>query len=203
MKNEKETKEKLLESAKQEFMEKGYTGASLRNICKKAGVTTGALYFFFEDKEDLFGALVKEPLERLAGIMKEHYLAEVEVEDQKAGLEDDFSDDIKASKAVVHFMFQYYDEFLLLLMKSQGSAYANCVNEFADITSRHYRQLADEISRQTGTAPVADGVIHWIAHMHMDIFVYLLEHMESEEQALRYIDGILTYTVGGWRSLFR
>ena len=50
MKDEKETREKLLASARQEFLEKGYTQASLRSICKNAGVTTGALYFFFQDK---------------------------------------------------------------------------------------------------------------------------------------------------------
>ena len=36
MKDERETKEKLLASAEHEFMEKGYQGASLRNICKNA-----------------------------------------------------------------------------------------------------------------------------------------------------------------------
>ena len=49
---DKATKEKLLESAKKEFLEKGYMKASLRTICKNAGVTTGALYFFFQGKED-------------------------------------------------------------------------------------------------------------------------------------------------------
>ena len=43
----KETRQHLLECAKREFLEKGYMKASLRNICKEAGVTTGALYFFF------------------------------------------------------------------------------------------------------------------------------------------------------------
>ena len=58
----KETRQHLLECAKREFLEKGYMKASLRNICKAAGVTTGALYFFFKDKEDLLAALVEEPL---------------------------------------------------------------------------------------------------------------------------------------------
>ncbi|MBR4097117.1 MAG: TetR/AcrR family transcriptional regulator, partial [Oscillospiraceae bacterium] len=50
MAHDKETREKLIESAKAEFMDKGYNKASLRTICANAGVTTGALYFFFEDK---------------------------------------------------------------------------------------------------------------------------------------------------------
>ncbi len=50
------TKENLLNVARKEFLEKGYQGASLRTICQKANVTTGALYFFFANKEDLFAS---------------------------------------------------------------------------------------------------------------------------------------------------
>ena len=54
MEKDKATKERLLESARREFLEKGYMKASLRTICKNAGVTTGVLYFFFQDKADLY-----------------------------------------------------------------------------------------------------------------------------------------------------
>ncbi|MCD8028640.1 MAG: TetR/AcrR family transcriptional regulator [Erysipelotrichaceae bacterium] len=39
-----DTYKKILESAKEEFYEKGYQKASLRQICSNADVTTGALY---------------------------------------------------------------------------------------------------------------------------------------------------------------
>ena len=65
MNDEKETVRKLSDSAKKEFMEKGFMKASLRNICKNAGVTTGALYFFFKDKDALFVSLIQEPLKRV------------------------------------------------------------------------------------------------------------------------------------------
>ena len=60
-----ETKERLLACAKKEFVEKGYAKASLRAICREAGVTTGALYFFFQDKDDLFCSLVSHVLIRV------------------------------------------------------------------------------------------------------------------------------------------
>ena len=41
---------KILEVAKQEFMEKGYTNASMRSIAEKSGCTTGMLYSRFADK---------------------------------------------------------------------------------------------------------------------------------------------------------
>ena len=48
----------ILSAAMQEFLEKGFKSASLRNIVKKAGVTTGAFYGYYDSKEALFEALV-------------------------------------------------------------------------------------------------------------------------------------------------
>lgn len=47
-------------AAKKEFLEKGFRSASLRNIVKSAGVTTGAFYGYYSSKEELFAALVDE-----------------------------------------------------------------------------------------------------------------------------------------------
>nr|MCR4866696.1 TetR/AcrR family transcriptional regulator [Lachnospiraceae bacterium] len=66
-------KEMLLNAAKKEFLEKGYNKASLRNICAQAGVTTGALYFFFENKAELFAAIVDRPVNGLKELITEHF----------------------------------------------------------------------------------------------------------------------------------
>ena len=57
------TLEKIHTAAKQEFLEKGFQLASLRNIVKIAGVTTGAFYGYYKSKEELFEALVGEQAE--------------------------------------------------------------------------------------------------------------------------------------------
>ena len=64
-----ETKRGLIASATEEFAEYGYEGASLRQICSKAGVTTGALYFFFDSKEDLFNSVVSPLMSELPAIL--------------------------------------------------------------------------------------------------------------------------------------
>jgi TetR/AcrR family transcriptional regulator len=53
--NEAETK--LLRSALTLFSEKGYEGTSIREIIEGAGVTRPVLYYYFENKEDLFRRL--------------------------------------------------------------------------------------------------------------------------------------------------
>ena len=53
------TLESIQQAAMQEFLDKGFQGASLRQIVKNAGVTTGAFYGYFSSKEALFNALVE------------------------------------------------------------------------------------------------------------------------------------------------
>ena len=49
--NSATTLEKIQEAALAEFLKKGFLGASLRQIVKNAGVTTGAFYGYFSSKE--------------------------------------------------------------------------------------------------------------------------------------------------------
>lgn len=53
------TWESIQQAAMNEFLEKGFQGASLRQIVKNAGVTTGAFYGYFSSKEAVFNALVE------------------------------------------------------------------------------------------------------------------------------------------------
>ncbi len=48
------TKEKILDTALRHFLKDGFSGASLRNIVKDAGLTTGAFYKYYPTKEMLF-----------------------------------------------------------------------------------------------------------------------------------------------------
>ncbi|MCX6826205.1 MAG: TetR/AcrR family transcriptional regulator [candidate division Zixibacteria bacterium] len=50
----------LIDAAIEVFNRKGFTGATTEDIARKAGVTKGALYFHFKNKEDIFLAVVKE-----------------------------------------------------------------------------------------------------------------------------------------------
>ncbi|WP_162300538.1 TetR/AcrR family transcriptional regulator [Anaerosacchariphilus polymeriproducens] len=202
MKNDNETQSKLLLSAKREFMEKGYMKASLRNICKEAGVTTGALYFFFQDKEDLFASLVEEPLEILLNIMKQHYSEELVDSEFKENGKLDFSDDLEVVKHVIHHSYQHYDEFQLLLTKSQGSRFEKCIDQIVEFSEKHYRILADMYSEQTNTKKLDDYIVHWFAHMQIDIFVHMLTHEKSEEAALQSMVSIMKYLMAGWSGLF-
>jgi len=54
------TRRALLASARSLFGEKGYAATSVDEVVRHAGVTKGALYHHFRDKDDLFRAVVEE-----------------------------------------------------------------------------------------------------------------------------------------------
>ncbi len=55
-----ETKHRIIESALKEFSEKSYREASLNTICIEGEVSKGIIYHYYQDKEELYLACVKE-----------------------------------------------------------------------------------------------------------------------------------------------
>jgi AcrR family transcriptional regulator len=64
-------REQLLDAAARVFAERGYRGASVEAIAAEAGVTKGALYWNFENKEDLFFSLLEERVDRRVRLLVE------------------------------------------------------------------------------------------------------------------------------------
>lgn len=62
-----QTRHKLLDAAEQLFLQRGVSRTSLNDIATAAGTTRGAIYWHFEDKADLFNAMMERvtlPLEQ-------------------------------------------------------------------------------------------------------------------------------------------
>ncbi len=52
----------ILSAALEVFAERGFQGARLEEVAKRAGVSKGALYLYFETKADLFRAVVTDAI---------------------------------------------------------------------------------------------------------------------------------------------
>jgi AcrR family transcriptional regulator len=64
------TRQKVLEAARTLFTERGYATATIRDIAREAELSTGAVFANFEDKHDLFEAILSEDLEVIAERMR-------------------------------------------------------------------------------------------------------------------------------------
>ena len=61
------TRERLLDAAEAVFAAKGYDGAKISDIAEEAGVSVGAIYFRFKDKDALFFAIAEAFIEDARG----------------------------------------------------------------------------------------------------------------------------------------
>jgi AcrR family transcriptional regulator len=64
------TRGKVLAAARALFIERGYDASTVRDIARRAGMSTGAVFANFEDKSDLFEAIIMEDFERVAEAMR-------------------------------------------------------------------------------------------------------------------------------------
>lgn len=191
-----ESREKLIECAKKEFLEKGYEKASLRKICSQAGLTTGAVYFLFKDKNGLFEAVVSGALGELMQLMQMH-LAEEEKEDiaaysYAAGDHDYFA------RQLVDLLYSHYDEMMILLEKSQGSQFENITDRVIEMLDAGYSKAAQNYADAVPGKRVNRYMLHWFSHIQVDAFVHLLEHERDRDKAEKNIKPVLDMMVKSW-----
>jgi AcrR family transcriptional regulator len=63
-----ENAERILEEGWRMFQQKGYRGVTVDELCQRCGITKPTLYYYFEDKENLFVQVLQH---RLRGFHKE------------------------------------------------------------------------------------------------------------------------------------
>jgi len=64
-------REEILEAAQRVFARHGYEGATVRRLEEETGLSRGAIFSYFENKDALFVAVVAESSDRLVGIWLE------------------------------------------------------------------------------------------------------------------------------------
>lgn len=112
----KNTLELIHTAAKAEFMEKGFQSASLRNIVKNAGVTTGAFYGYYDSKKELFAALVDPAYEHMMSRYEQAhaYFESLPDREQMGKMSEECMDDLLA------YSLSHMDEVYLILKCAGG-----------------------------------------------------------------------------------
>ncbi len=195
--NDYEKRKKLIEAAKKEFLEKGYNKASLRKICSDAGVTTGALYFFFENKEDLFSSIVNPPLLELKKMVAEHFKEDRAFLSNINSMDLGNLDHSDLSDILVDHIYKNYDSFLLLLSGSKEDALENAIDEFVELMEQSTMAMVSDSKFYT----YDPFMTHWMAHTTVDSVVHVIKHEKDVKKAKERIQSIMNYLVIGWVKL--
>lgn len=195
------TKSKILMSAKAEFLEKGFTSASLRTIAANAGLTTGAMYRHFKDKDALFCALVDDAIDSTLKLVKAGDL------DHHQNLSDpigaDHTEDEKAfSLEFMEYMLNNRDAFVLLLTKSAGSTHEHFLEEVADMYTENVLGTINWMKEKFNvTKPIDDMSIHVLASATVNAFAEVILHNMDREEAEIFLSNIQEFFHFGFMHL--
>ena len=202
MANEESTTLKnILSAGKAEFLEKDFNSASLRNIVKTAGVTTGAFYGYFSGKEALFAALVEEHAKAIMNIfMSAQEDFEKLPEEEKInpmGVESRTS-----LNKIVDYIYEHFDEFKLRICKSEGTSYENFIHNMVEIEVEETYQFIDALRSQGKDVPnIEKAVCHMIVSGMFSGIFELIEHDMKKENAKKYVSEFQDFYIAGWSKI--
>ncbi|MBM6947636.1 TetR/AcrR family transcriptional regulator [Mordavella massiliensis] len=195
------TLERIQQAALDEFAEKGFLGASLRQIVKNAGVTTGAFYGYFSSKEALFASIVEPHAAALMGKFMEAQtsFAELPEEQQPDHMGVESSD-------CVHWMVDYIcrnrEPVKLLLCRSEGTSYEHFVHNMVEVEVEYTLKYMNVLRRLGREIPELDEqMCHIIASGMFNGIFEIVIHDMPEGRALRYVDQLRDFYTAGWLKL--
>ena len=181
---------RILESAKEEFLRKPYEQVSLREICQKAGVTTGAFYKRYKNKEELFDELVAPTLHDLEAFRddREHVSYE---RLSKQDMRQIWELTPQTQERIVEMLYHNYEGFRLLLCHAEGTKYANFIHDFvSDVSKRSYR-VAEEAYRQGISSILIDEEeLHMLLTAYWSTMFEPIIHGLSKDVALRHSEAV-------------
>lgn len=202
MSNEESTTlKKILSAGKAEFLEKDFNSASLRNIVKTAGVTTGAFYGYFSGKEALFAALVEEHAKAIMNIFMSAQESFEELSDEEKinhmGVESRTS-----LNKIVDYIYEHFDEFKLIICKSEGTSYENFIHNMVEIEVEETYQFIDALRSQGKDVPTIEkAVCHMIVSGMFSGIFELIEHDMKKENAKKYVSEFQDFYIAGWSKI--
>ena len=195
------TLERIQQAALDQFSEKGFLGASLRQIVKHAGVTTGAFYGYFSSKEALFASIVEPHAAALMGRFMEAQtgFAELPEEEQPQHMGEASGDYVNW---MVDYICDHREPVKLLLCRAEGTSYEHFVHNMVEIEVEYTLKYMDVLRRSGREVPeLKKSLCHIIASGMFSGLFQIAVHDMPREQAHRDIAQFRSFYTAGWLKL--
>ena len=165
----RETREKILQAAEQEFGERGFHDAAISGITQRAGVALGTFYVYFDSKEEVFRALVDYMRE-----LTRHWIT-----DRVAEAPDRLSAEQEGIEAFIDFVRSHRDLYRIV-NESQFVA-EDALRKYYSVFAEAYRE---NLEKAAGKREIREGdceVWGW-ALIGMSVFLGMRYALWDEER---------------------
>ena len=194
------THKNIVDSGIKHFLKYGYERSNLIKICKDAGVTTGAFYRHFEDKEDLFVALV----EPLANEILEFY-SKFETESFQSLKRDELEDladiNVNGSIETALYMFGKKEIFELLMYHAYGTKYANFADKLVELEDENRKKVFQIVAGKKQMIEIPETTIHLLDHAYINALCEIIIHSKTESEVRMNSKIVAEFFNNGWENL--
>lgn len=195
------TKEILIVEAKKEFIKNGFKGASLRVIAENAGVTTGALYAHFTDKNHLFQSVVESTaLAYEAIILDAQTLTRERVKEGELEKMWDVSN--QSIFKIIDLIYLDKPLFNLLIFHSEGSSYGNFFEKIVQDGVDEAKTFFQWMSQMGFSINAVDEVeLYILSHANYSAMYEIVKKDMTKEEAMAYMKTVIEFFRAGWRHI--
>ena len=196
-----ETLSRIHSAAMDEFAAKGFQSASLRNIVKTAGVTTGAFYGYYPSKEALFTALVGEVYDTL---MREYRESLTQFENMSAEQQIENMGTVggECMKQMMQYMDTRRPQVKLLLQSAEGTKYEHMIDEFVELEVDSTNKYSDMLRSLGQDVPQMDERLEHILVTGMfNAYFEMILHDMTLKDAMRYLEELNAFYTAGWQRI--
>lgn len=198
-----ETKKKIREVGKREFLKKGFKEASLNHIVAEAGFTKGAFYGYYTDKAALFEDLVSSAAEGLVNQFKAAQEAHFDlIPENQAAQSRELS--TQYLRHFLDYIYEHFDAFKLILCCADGTKYENYIHDLVELdvarTEQYFTALRNR-GRLKGDA--SPELHHMITSAYFTAVFETVVHDMPREKAVGYIEELAVFFNSGWNGLLR
>ncbi|MCT4665329.1 MAG: TetR/AcrR family transcriptional regulator [Flavobacteriales bacterium] len=186
-------RQQILRVSTEEFLKKGFSKASLREIAKKMDSSTGVIYTYFKSKEDIFETIVTPSIEALYG-----YVTSAKKDSAliKLAKDKDVNDFINMMFNQIQTSQEVACGYRLLFSKAAGTKFENfyedLIQKFAEVLAMKIKENKEfnQLSMFT-----LRSLIEFLINTQKKLF---LDKDGNKETVLRYYQEIMSFFAPAW-----
>ena len=197
------THTRILESGKEMFLRNGYERTNLRDLCEAAGVTTGAFYRHFKDKEALFSALMEPAVNSIH--TKYEAAADECFDNLGAGnTEEIWAVSAESVEAFIRIIYAHFDEFKLLLCCADGTRYVDFTDRLVERELQDTHRMYEFLDKKHIKYSRIDGKkLHMLIHSYFSCLFETVLHDYTQDEALEVVHTLAECVSAGGRKILQ
>ncbi len=186
-------KEKIYQAAIEEFYKKGFLKAKMQDIAKKAGISVGLTYSYYNNKEDLFAAIVEPTYKEIIQSIENEEKRDAEIGNPANLFEQE-------SAFILQLLRQKREIFLILIDRSKGTRFEKAKDQIINVTKEHIkRQLSPKVNSQI--FKIDEAFYHILANNFIEGLLEIARHYQGNkwaENMLKLLTHQFFYGVSGF-----